>query len=452
MRLVAVALIACAFAACDTRGTRTRANSRISSPSKNQPKQREEKGEPSGRPKPSPSDALASHATYPKVLLLAYAAFEKKGNASVPGPAQLEILYRKEGAWKAEVIRDPESNVFHKALAFGRGGETPAILTLGGMAAALKLWRKTSNGFVGETLWQEDFGGRFSRMRDAEVGDLFGDGQRSIAVGTHDQGVVAILRPQRRGGYKVERLDRRANTFIHEIEIADLDRDGRPEIYATPSEPNKLEGGARRGEVVRYLPGKAGDRKVIADLGNRHAKEIYAGDVDGDGSDELYVSVEALTEGHEPDVRIKEPVEIRRFDPGTASGAKVTIATLPDRLCRFLTVGDIDGDGKKEMVAAGFRSGLWLLRPGKNPRGEWGIENIDRSSSGFEHAALLTDLDGDGRDELYVAADDQGELRRYVWNAGRPRREVLRRRSDPRSLLTWNITAAPATVLELHSN
>jgi hypothetical protein len=141
------------------------------------------------------------------------------------------------------------------------------------------------------------------------------------------------------------------------------------------------------------------------------------------------------------DLRIAEPVEIRRYDEGTAPTAKVVIATIPDRLCRFLTVGDVDGDGKKEMIAASFSKGLWLLRPGKNPKGEWGIENIDRDSGGFEHAALLTDLDGDGRDELYVAADTQGELRRYVWTGGRAKREVIHRRDIPLSRMTWNIMA-----------
>ena len=40
----------------------------------------------------------------------------------------------------------------------------------------------------------------FSRMRDAEQADLFGDGSQSLAVATHDQGVVAVIRPRRRGG------------------------------------------------------------------------------------------------------------------------------------------------------------------------------------------------------------------------------------------------------------
>ena len=52
-------------------------------------------------------------------------------------------------------------------------------------------------------------------------------------------------------------------------------------------------------------------RKVVADLKKRHAKEILVKDVDGDGKDELYVAVEALTEGDRNNVQIVEPVEIR---------------------------------------------------------------------------------------------------------------------------------------------
>jgi hypothetical protein len=292
-------------------------------------------------------------------------------------------------------------------------------------------------------LWHAEFGGKFDRMRDAEIADLYGDGSQAIAVATHDQGVVAVLR-QEGPTWKVTQIDKKKDTFVHEIEIGDLDKDGVLEVYATPSEPNKLDVEAQRGEVVRYVPKTGQEPTIVADLGDRHAKEIYVGDIDGDGTDELYVAVEALTKGRGASLEILEPVEIRRYDAGSPPNAKVVIATIPDRLCRFLTVGDVDGDGKKEMVAASFSKGLWLLRPGKDARSEWGVENLDRDSGGFEHAALLADLDGDRADELYVAADTQGELRRYVWTRGHAKRETILRRDIPMSRMTWNITAFPA--------
>ncbi|UCH30113.1 MAG: hypothetical protein JSV06_03555, partial [Myxococcales bacterium] len=74
--------------------------------------------------------------------------------------------------------------------------------------------------------------------------------------------------------------------------------------------------------------------------------------------------------------------------------------------------------------------------------------SVDRDSSGFEHAALLTDLDGDGVDELYVASDDQGEVRRYVQGKKGFSKTVLYRREIPESVFTWNITSVPLELVE----
>ena len=386
--------------------------------------------------------------TLPNGIVLALAQFvTEKGDDGkdkfVPGPARLEFLYREGGSWKTSEFEDPESNVFHKAMVYD-AGDGPRLLTLGGSRALLKTWELTDAGLTPTVLWEKDFGGKFSRMRDAEIADLKGDGTASLAVATHDKGVVAIVHPTG-DGYEVEQLDEKENIFVHEIEVGDLNGDGIVEIYATPSEPNRLDGRPQKGEVVRYLPG--GERSVVADLGERHAKEILVADVDGDGTEELYVSVEGEVEGEGGSKRIKSPVSIRRYQADTPADQGVEIAEIKDSLSRFLTVGDVDGDGKNEMIAAAFSSGLWLLRPGADPNAKWKVELIDRDSAGFEHAAILTDLDGDGVVELYVASDRHKEVRRYVWDGRRMKREVIYKRPDDRPVFTWNLMPIPVELI-----
>jgi len=459
MRILAVSLLLCANLTCakvEGKGTAGRVVTDVASsenkavrPTRND---KRDKPKPIGDESDRAQQAHASEkplasrrktpASLPKGLLLSYAQFEVDASGKTtakPAPARLEIVRRIHSRWQVDVIRDPDSNVFHKAMGYkpvkGRSG----ILTLAGSKAMVKLWRHTAMGFRAQTLWQEDFGGRFSRMRDAEIADVYNDGRPAIVVGTHDQGVVAVLRPDREGNYKIIKLGGKPDTFIHEIEVGDLDGDNVIEVYATPSEPNRLRSGEQRGTVVRYIPIQKRGPEVVADLGNRHAKEIFVGDVDGDERDELYVAVEALTKDTQGGLRIVEPVEIRRYDIDTDAKSGRVVAVLQDRFCRFLTVGDLDGDGRKEMVAAAFRSGLWLLRQPSVKKNDWEVSNIDRDSSGFEHAAILADLDNDKRDELYVAADDQGELRRYTWRNGKAFRETIVRRKVPGSMMTWNI-------------
>jgi hypothetical protein len=389
----------------------------------------------------------ATPADLPQGLALSLAQFvdaDGDGKPNEPGSARLEFLYRSGGSWRTSALEDPQSNVFHKAMVYP-AQDGPQLLTLGGTAAIVKAWKKNATGGLeGSVLWQKDFGGKFSRMRDTEFADLYGDGERAIAVATHDQGVVAVLRPAGPGFNAVE-LDRKPDTFVHEVEIGDLDRDGKLELYATPSEPNRLDAGATQsGHVVRYVPAAGTKPEVVADLGTRHAKEILVADVDGDGTDELYVSVEGdVNEAKQ----LVNKVEIRRYDAGTPAAGGAVIATIDDRLTRFLTAGDVDGDGKKELVAAAFSSGLWLLRPGADPKSAWRVESIDRDSGGFEHASILCDLDGDRTDELYVASDKHKQVRRYVWDGRKLAREIIYRRPDDRPIFTWNLMPIPRELI-----
>ena len=117
-------------------------------------------------------------------------------------------------------MEDPESRVFHKALCVATAAG-PRLLTIGATDALLKLWRVEQGRFVGETLWHPRFGGKWDRLRDVELGDLNADGKPELVVGTHDQGVIAVV--SRAGeGWQAREIYREAETFVHEIELGDV--------------------------------------------------------------------------------------------------------------------------------------------------------------------------------------------------------------------------------------
>jgi hypothetical protein len=305
------------------------------------------------------------------------------------------------------------------------------------MGAFLKLWSFRDGAWSAETVWNPKFGGKFDRLRDFEIGKVMPDGDLQAAIATHDQGVVAVA-VRRSGAWEVMEIDKSPDTFVHEIELGDFNGDGLSEIFATPSQPNKV-GVSQAGEVVRYAwNGKAFEKSLVVRFETRHMKEILAVTLKGDKGPSLFAAVEAELETIAGKARIKTPVEIVRFTFDASGKAdSETVASIPDAQCRFLVAGDVDGDGKTELVAAAMKTGLWLLRPGE--AAPWKAENFDKSSSGFEHAACLADLDGNGKLELYVAADDQKSFNRYEWNGSGFDRETLIPLGD--SVITWNITA-----------
>jgi hypothetical protein len=74
------------------------------------------------------------------------------------------------------------------------------------------------------------------------------------------------------------------------------------------------------------------------------------------------------------------PVTIQqyRFVFGAWSSSLVT--TIPDRQLRAMQAGDVNGDGKIDLVAGALSSGLWLIE--QQAQG-WMAKPIDTKSSGF---------------------------------------------------------------------
>ncbi len=370
-------------------------------------------------------------------LLMASAQFVKTPEGKPkPGPALL-TLWRKDGdTFTSTTHEDPDSNVFHKAVPDGKGG----FYTIGAEGAFLKHWTSKEGKWAGEVLWHPTWEGKFQRIRDLEIGDVSGDGQDDFVMATHDYGVLGIVSRNATGAWEATELRKKADTFVHEVEICDVDGDGKKEFFATPSDRNQSSGKSQPGQVVmfRFLEG-AWQETVVDDLAGRHAKESLCADVDGGGGAEFFSVVEAHTELVDGKATIKDPVEIRQYRFKGDKAEHTVIATIMDRQNRFLVPGDFNHDGKTDLVAAAMKTGLWLLT--QAPDGTWSSTNFATDSSGFEHTSYGADLDGDGKLELYVAADEQRELRRYVWNTGTSSFDRAVIGKIPNDTITWNITA-----------
>ncbi len=383
---------------------------------------------PAAAKETGPAEAVPS-------LLVVQAQFATEGGKPKPLPAKLTLLRYAGGLFTRQSFADPDSNVFHKAIAW-RGG----LLTIGAQKAMIKHWKKEGDEWKATVIWERSWGGKFDRFRDLEIGDVDGDGKEDIVVASHDQGVIAVGREQADGTWKFDEMNQTPDTFVHEVEIGDVDGDGKKEFYATPSARNQASGASQPGSVYRYdFKDGAFVATHVIDFVESHAKEISVHDMDGDGKDELYVVREAENVKEGETTTRKDPVRIFRYtldDKG--AWQKLLVSSIDDDQCRFLVYGDANLDGKPDFVAAAKSTGLWLLT--RTDDGTFSNTLIDKDSGGFEHATHMADLDGDKKLEIYVAADDQKEFRQYKWNGASFDRKVIGAIGPADvSHITWNI-------------
>lgn len=337
--------------------------------------------------------------------------------AAAPEAAGAEITWADvNGKPEAKVFEMAGGNVYHKCMWFTPAYGDPGILTISANMPYLQIWREPNGrgtGWKATTLWTAIVGQREQRFRDVEIGDVDADGQEELVIVTHDLGAVFVLE-QTPQGMKPQELYRESERmFTHEVEIADVDGDQKLEFFVTPSEPNRLDGTEQGGRIDMYrwdTGSKSYKRSVVVDFPDRHAKEILATDLNGDGKAELYAAVE-VESAKSPGPKLA----IRGWAWKDGSMKDSGETAIDGDMCRFLNTGDTNGDGVREIIASTRVGGIHVLQ---RNGASWNVKNVipGSMSGGFEHATVVFDWNGDKRDDIFVASDKQKKLRR-VWLA-----------------------------------
>lgn len=190
--------------------------------------------------------------------------------------------------------------------------------------------------------------------------------------------------------------------YIHTFKTADMDRDGLLDVITSEMEQSPLKRVTiyyNRGGAIRWqaqVVGRLGSHNLrVADLGNDGDLDIVGANHGNYGGATPIMIWENLSNQPAPTLALD------RWD------REVIDADRPWRAI-FISAGDLDDDGRKDVVSGGW----WYRNPG-SPGAPWDRREI---GSPLNNMAAVYDFDGDGDwDVLGTEGKGSESNARFVW-------------------------------------
>lgn len=255
-------------------------------------------------------------------------------------------------------------------------------------------------------------------------GDVDGDGRADLLVGSWDGGDRFSHQAFVFSGADGSRLLDVADDWLLDVAaVGDVDGDGRGDVAVISLD--ELNRGSPAGDVW-ILSGRNVALLPPHPLASWVASAVVvrpAGDVDGDGLDDLLVG------RPEDDIRDGVPQNDQALVVSTADGRTLlewSSDTAEDQFGAALAaVGDVDGDGRGDFAVGAPEAG----EIGRDPRSAPGAARVFSSADGREllavegeaegdalgsSVAALGDVDGDGRADVLLGAPGAREARGHA--------------------------------------
>ena len=296
------------------------------------------------------------------------------------------------------------------------GDGKPDIVNVNKSSNTISVLRNTSAGSNPSFAAKVDFATGQEPLA-VVISDVTGDGKPDIVVANSVSGTVSVLRNliTTPGGITTASFAAKADfvtgSYPFSVAVGDLDFDGKPDL-AVVHPYSGLLSILHNTSAGNNSPVPAFQRTEI-NLSGAFIRYIAISDLDGDGKKDLIMA----------DYRDNALLAMRNTTTfGSITPASfalpVSFQTGAQPVC--VATGDIDGDGKPDLVTSNFTSNtVSVLRNTATPGNIAFAAKVDYATEVQPFFVSVSDADGDGKEDLLTA------------NAGTSNLSVLRNLSTP---------------------
>ena len=231
------------------------------------------------------------------------------------------------------------------------------------------------------------------------INDVDGDGKPDLVV-TSQGSTISVLRNTSTSGSInassfAAKVDFATGTTIYYVAMGDVDGDGKPDLVVANSNFVNISV-FRNTSTSGSISASSFAAKVDFATGT-FPTSVAIGDVDGDGKPDLVVSSAGSS-----NISVLRNTSTSGTIDATSFAAKVDFAA--GNFPYTVAIGDLDGDGKPDLVSANQNTGnVSVLRNTSTPGSITAAAKVDFPVGTTPRSLAISDVDGDGKPDLVVA-------------------------------------------------